>query len=417
MGSGADTWTGAAAAAWQGSPPEVEELNASYEPGETSDEDETLEYPVLPEQRTDEKEFSSKVAELFDDMVSGMNDGFANQPDVRIERLGDEDADEHELSQSLEQLTADADESSADAVANQRKRQQGLVMEQKKAKIKCDVPRRVAMRAAGAGTLGDGAAYERAAALYEAQDYAAAEREYARAIETAAAPAAGAVEEVEELEEVATEDYGTVQDDAAPAAAVPERACETLAKAAAAAFDAAGKLTRVDTTGGPPKPGSMPSAPTDAQPSSSAGGAAGVTGGGGGAGYDHKRPAAQAKYRECVRLYTKALQVAEVGDEPKPAERLSYFSSRAEARIRLEEFSAAVVDCDHALGFSSGAAKNTEKRRRRAASMASKLKRRSVRLSRAKTLAFFAIQTLLLNTNCALNERTSKSVTQLTSIA
>lgn len=369
--SGAETWTGAAAAAWAGAPPEVEEMvrEDEEEPG--------LQYPVLPQQRTDERDFSKKVSELFEDLVSDMSDGFASQPDVRISRLGDEDADEHVLDQAtIDKLTGDG-QSSSEALdmsrSNQYRRQQAIDPDIRTAKAKCDIPRRAAIRAAGSGSLGDAAAYERAVSLYEAQSYAAAELEYARAIEAKDIRARGTVEDTDELAEVTTEGYNT--EHAAQSCATAERACVTLATAAAVAFEAAGKLTRVDTTGGAPKPSSSPGPPGDSQMPSV--GQAGVTGGGGGAGYDHKRPSAMAKYRECVALYTKALQQQGIGDEPSRTERAQYFSARAEARIRLEHFSAAVSDCDHALELAHSSSPSTEKRRRRAASMLTKLQRRS----------------------------------------
>eukprot|EP01043_Picozoa_sp_COSAG02_P033373 COSAG02_NODE_2274_length_9257_cov_21.945840_1_plen_377_part_00 len=235
------------------------------------------------------------------------------------------------------------------------------------AKVACDIPRRAAMRAAGEGKLADTAAYERAVSLYEARSYNEAEVEYMRAMETTAAMVDG----VSDPEDITTEGYNTAHE-AQPAAV--ERACVTLAAAAAAAFSAAGKLTRVDTTGS--KPSSAPVSPGETQPPG-AGQGAGITGGGGSAGYDHQRPSAVAKYRECVSLYTKALQQQGVGEEPTRTERAQYFSARAEARIRLEHFSAAATDCNYALNIVDSASPSTEKRRRRAASMASKLQRRS----------------------------------------
>ena len=361
-----ETWTGAAEAAWAGAPPEVQEFGSSGD-----DDDPELQYPpVLPEQRTDEKEFSAKVSDLFDEMVSDMNDGFASQPDIRISRLGDEDAAEHELEQAtIDKLTGDAGPTSRSR-SNQRHRLQGMDTETKKAKIKCDIPRRVAIRAAGEGTLGDAAAYERAVSLYEAQSYAEAEVEYMRAIEAKNAAATGVVEDMDGAEEITTDGYSTALEPQSAAAA--ERACVVLAAAAAAAFEAAGKLTRVDTTGARPSS----TAPLD-DSSSTGAGQAGVTGGGGSAGYDHKRPSAIAKYRESVSLYTKALQQQGIGDEPNRTERAQYFSARAEARIRLEHFGAAVSDCNHALNLVDSPSASTEKRRRRAASMLSKLQRRS----------------------------------------
>ncbi len=370
MGSGgSESWTGPAEAAWAGAPPpEVEQVTP-----EESDNDEALQYPVLPQQRTDEKDFSAKVSELFDDLVSDMNDGFASQPDVRISRLGDEDAVGELDQKTVDILTGDADTNSDAAQvssSNQRHRLQGMDIETKKAKVKCDITRRVAMRAAGEGRLADIAAYERAVSLYEKRSYTEAEVEYVRA--TKREVAHGTVEDVSDSEEVATEGYKTQRE--AQSEATAERVCVTLAAAAAAAFSAAGKLTRVDTTG--PKPSSTPIPPGDRQPPG-AGQGGGMTGGGGGAGYDHQRPSAVAKYRECVSLYTKALQQQGISEEPNRTERAQYFSARAEARIRLEHFSAAVADCNYALNIVDSASPSTDKRRRRAASMMSKLQRRS----------------------------------------
>eukprot|EP01043_Picozoa_sp_COSAG02_P070649 COSAG02_NODE_12599_length_1520_cov_111.022519_2_plen_415_part_00 len=361
---GSERWTGAAEAAWAGA--------VTVESDDDDDESGgRLHYPVLPKQRTDEQDFSAKVSELFDDLVSDMSDGFASQPDVRISRLGDEDAADEIDQATIDKLTEDADANSDAAQvsrSNQRHRLQGLDIETKKAKVKCDVPRRVAIRAAGEGKLVDTAAYERAVSLYEARSYTEAEVEYVRATEPMAAK--GMVDDVSGSKEFTAEGYNTTRE-AQPAAA--GRACVALATAAAAAFSAAGKLTRVDTTGSKP---STPVPPSDTQPPG-AGQGGGITGGGGGAGYDHRRPSAVAKYRECVSLYTKALQQQGISEEPSRTERAQYFSARAEARIRLEHFSAAVADCNYAQNIVDSASPSIEKRRRRAASMMSKLQRRS----------------------------------------
>jgi hypothetical protein len=147
-----------------------------------------------------------------------------------------------------------------------------------------------------------------------------------------------------------------------------------LAKRAEAAFEAASKLTRGGGGGAPPPPSSSEPLPE--------GGGGGVTGGGGSAGYDHLHPGALAKYRESLALYTEALQHSPVelcDPDLSSAERSKYLSCRAEVRIRLEQFGAAVHDCDVAIALaSSDAAKAaTEKRKRRAASMAVKIARRA----------------------------------------
>ena len=394
------SWTGAAAAAWQGPPPEVEDLLPTGYDGaaDGGSDDERFgddgaawvgddgEFPVMPHQHTDEKDFSNGVSAAFDEMMAGMTGAAADLPDVRITRLGDEDATEDDISQAaLDRLTDEAELSEVRSAARQQHR--ALCMEQKQAKIKCDIPRRTAIKAAGKGSLRDPAAYERAAALYEAEEFVQAEPEYRLAIAEpgAAAPAAaGAVEEVAGEDEIVTEGFlssathnvVTNGFESQAEAAAPQRRCQVLAAQAAVAMEAAGKLTRVGAMG-PPPPGASSPAPGAGMPSDRPDGGAGVSGGGGGAGYDHKRPAALEKYNECVRLYTEALQEASVGEEPSRIERARYFSARAEARIRLEYFGAAVADCDLALSFANGPAANTEKRRRRAASMTSKLQRRS----------------------------------------
>ena len=151
---------------------------------------------------------------------------------------------------------------------------------------------------------------------------------------------------------------------------------QSVAKRAEAAFADAGKLTRV---GGAGAAGAGAAAPP-AEPAAGVSAGGGVSGGGGSAGYDHLRPEALEKYQECVALYTQALQHTpeEPGDpDLSGAERCQYFSGRAEARIRLEHYGAAVRDCDAAIGLASGAAEAALKRKRRAASMASKIARRA----------------------------------------
>ena len=113
--TGAETWTGAAEAAWAGATPEIENATSDED-----DEDAGLQYPVLPQQRTDESEFSAKVSELFDDLVSDMSDGYVSQPDIRISRLGDEDAAEGELDHAtIAKLTGNT---ASDSDAAQRSR-------------------------------------------------------------------------------------------------------------------------------------------------------------------------------------------------------------------------------------------------------------------------------------------------------
>ncbi len=139
---------------------------------------------------------------------------------------------------------------------------------------------------------------------------------------------------------------------------------QSLARRAAAAFEAAELLVRGGSHGG----GSVGQSSTP--PADTSAGAR--------AGCEHLHPDALAKYKECLSLYTDALQhrPAELGDpDLSSTERSEYFSCRAEARIQLQQFAAAIHDCDAAieLSISSAVQAAAEKRKRRAATMAAQL--------------------------------------------
>lgn len=148
---------------------------------------------------------------------------------------------------------------------------------------------------------------------------------------------------------------------------------QELAHRAKAAFQAAELLARGD--------GDAACAPQSSEVLVPAGLKDCSTGGATG-GRDCPHPDALAKYKECVTLYTDALQhrPMEVGDPDLSSEdRSNYFSSRAEARIRLAQFRAAVHDCDFAIALSPASVTQAtaEKRKRRAASMAAQFSKRA----------------------------------------
>ena len=151
---------------------------------------------------------------------------------------------------------------------------------------------------------------------------------------------------------------------------------QMLGQRAAAAFDAAELLARGGDGGGN----------SDVQPA------------------DMDDDEAVAKYKECVSLYTDALQYLppEPGDpDLSSAERSKYFSCRAEARMQLLQFGAAVRDCDAAIALSPTSAMQAaaEQQKRRAASMATQVVQRAE--DTAKNTMTSAAETIKQNKDLA----------------